>query len=277
MRMKWSVRRRGKIDPLVSASKNIRFPIRSPRGAQGDETGKKPALRRCARVAARHRIYQTGFATSAERAGAWKQLTLLIRRNKGSSARLRCVADHHRTRVWFVINVTRAKKQAEEERNTATHERDRANDTLTELRGTAPTFASQARTLAEAGSLDDAMAKLGYAIKLDPKNPVYQNSSARTCSKRASISLMLRWLTRCPCARSRKPLRARKLALCERLQKENGAASQLRRDLQSQLVDALLREAAPSKPARSPRNSAKVVPPSKPRSARDSRNTPPAR
>ena len=73
--------------------------------------------------------YQNGFATRAEQASLMKQLLLLIQRHKGAFltgfiAWLVITA----LAVWFVINVTRARKQAESERSIAAHERDRATE-----------------------------------------------------------------------------------------------------------------------------------------------------
>jgi serine/threonine protein kinase/Leucine-rich repeat (LRR) protein len=187
--------------------------------------------------------YQNGFATGAENAGLGRQLVLLIKRNKGIFGTV-AVAWILITALaaWFVMNVTRAKKQAEDERNIATRERDRAESTLTELRGTAPTFAEQAKTLVESGRLDDAMAKLGYAIELDPKNPAYRLRRAHLLEAGQQLAAAAA-AYREVLALDRANRSAREnLALCERLQKENGDGGTLRRELQLHLVNALLRE-----------------------------------
>jgi len=187
--------------------------------------------------------YQNGRATSAENAGLGKQLVLLVKRHKalfGTAAAAWLIITA--LALWFVINVTQAKKQAEEERNVATRERDRAESTLTELRGTAPTFAAQATALVDAGKFDDALAKLGYAIQLDPKNAAYHlqrahllEASQRLADAAAAYRTVLD-------LEPGNPTAAPNLALCERLGKENGGAPQLRRELQQQLLEAMLQE-----------------------------------
>jgi serine/threonine protein kinase len=127
--------------------------------------------RRVADLQADIGAYQNGFATSAENAGMWKQTTLLVKRHKGifatvAAAWLVITA----LAVWFVINVTHAKNQAESQRNIATSERNRAEQNLADLRATAPTFFNQARLLTEQEKFDEALEKIGIALKLDPDN-----------------------------------------------------------------------------------------------------------
>jgi serine/threonine protein kinase/Leucine-rich repeat (LRR) protein len=111
--------------------------------------------------------WQTGFATRAENAGLRRQLILLIQRHKGVfttvfAAWLIITA----LAVWFVINVTRAKQQAETERN-------RAESALADLRKTAPTFYEQALALVRDKKLDSALEKLSYALSLAPREARY--------------------------------------------------------------------------------------------------------
>ena len=54
----------------------------------------------------------------------------------------------------------------------------RANAALDELRATAPAFASQARELADKEQYDQAVEKLGYAIKLQPESTQFRLSRA---------------------------------------------------------------------------------------------------
>ena len=209
--------------------------------------------------------YQDGHATSAENAGPAKQFVLLVKRHKallGSafSAWLIITAlgvwfaiivrELHglpefiiaAAVVWFVITVIRAKKRAENEREAATRERDGAHSTLAGLRGAAPSFAAQAQALVEAGHLDDALAKLSYAINLDPANPAYLLQRAHMLEAgqflAEAASVYREVLALDPGNRSAHD----NLSLCERLQCENGSEPQLRRELQGKLVDALLRE-----------------------------------
>ncbi len=119
--------------------------------------------------------YQTGRATSAEQASAWKQFTLLIRRHQGIAVTtVAAWAIITALAVWFVINVTQARNRAVHGEATTRVERDRANETLGRLRGTAPTFAAQAQALIEKQQFGDALEKLNYAIELNPAEAEYQ-------------------------------------------------------------------------------------------------------
>ncbi len=191
---------------------------------------KKPArYATVAELSADVEKYQGGFATSAENASLFTQLRLLVQRHRreftiGFAALVLLVG----ATVWFVVNITR--------------ERNRAEKTLAELRGTAPTFVAQARALVEQGKLDDALAKLGYAIDLDRKNADYQLQRAHL------LEAAQRFDEAIPAYRDVLALDASNasardnLALCERLRQANGGAPQLRREWQMELLDALLHE-----------------------------------
>ncbi len=169
--------------------------------------------------------YQNGFATSAENAGAWKQFTLLIKRHKAVSAALVVL---FLVGAAFVANVIVS--------------RHRMAATLAELRSTAPTFAAQARALVDAGKLDQALENVGHAVQLDPLDPAYQLQRAHLleASERLpeAIAAYRETLKLDP---ENKPARDN-LALCERLERDNNGAPELKRDLQAQLVNALMRE-----------------------------------
>jgi serine/threonine protein kinase/Leucine-rich repeat (LRR) protein len=180
--------------------------------------------------------YQNGHATTAENAGLGKQLVLLVKRHKALfSTAFAAWLIITTLAVWFIVKLTASERRA------TTNER-HALDTLTELRGTAPTFAAQAKALVEAGKLDDALAKLGYAIELDPKNPAYQLQRAHLLESGQHLADAAAAYREVLALDPTNPSARDNLALCERLQSENGGAPQLKRELQSQLVDALLRE-----------------------------------
>jgi len=171
--------------------------------------------------------FQNGFATSAENAGAWKQLRLFIRRNRAvSTAVAAALVIVAAVTAIFTFNVV--------------HARNRAEATLHELRGTAPTFAAQARALVEDGKIDEALEKISYAIQLDPKNGDYLLQHGHYLQ----ITLHLHDAA----AAYRKVLVLRpgdadaqqNLDLCERLLAENGGKDELPQPLIIQLVDALL-------------------------------------
>jgi serine/threonine protein kinase/tetratricopeptide (TPR) repeat protein len=187
--------------------------------------------------------YQTGFATSAERAGFGKQLVLLIKRNKGIFATgLAAWLVITALAVWFIIDVTQARNRAGQGELAARTERDRAESTLTELRGTAPTFVAQARALVEAGKIGDAMEKIGYAVQLDPANPAYRLQRAHLLEAGQHLAEAAAGYREVLAIDPRNRSAHDNLALCERLQSENGGTPLLRRDLQVQLVDFLMRE-----------------------------------
>jgi len=103
--------------------------------------------------------YQNGFATSAERAGLGKQLALLIKRHKVASAA---------AAVIVVLTAGFMAKVVSSERQALAH--------LARLKGTAPTFAQNARALieksaAEPATLDEALANAGHALELSPEQP----------------------------------------------------------------------------------------------------------
>jgi tetratricopeptide (TPR) repeat protein len=171
--------------------------------------------------------YQNGFATSAENAGTWKQFRLLLRRNRVAStaiaAALLIVAV---VTSFFTINVVR--------------ERNRAESTLGELRGTAPTFAAQSRTLTDEGKVDEAVEKISYATQLDPKNPDYALLRAHglevALRLRDAVAAYRRTLELRPADVSAQ----QNLKLCEQLLAENGGKDELTQPQIIKLVDALL-------------------------------------
>ncbi len=95
--------------------------------------------------------YQNGFATSAENAGAWKQFTLLVKRHKGVSLSLLVLL---LASVGFVIKVSASERAAQR--------------SLADLRATAPTFFNQAKLLTDQEKFDEALEKIGIALKLNP-------------------------------------------------------------------------------------------------------------
>ena len=142
--------------------------------------------------------YQGGFATGAEKASAWRQLALLVKRHKkeftlAAVALVMLVG----TVTGFLVKVTKERnraesnerqaqlerqraetneRQAETERRRAeiekTHaqtERDRAERTLVELHKTAPTFFAQAQVLTEQYRWPEAMEKIRFAVSLAPE------------------------------------------------------------------------------------------------------------
>jgi serine/threonine protein kinase len=98
--------------------------------------------------------YQTGFATSAEHAGAWKQLTLLVKRHKAASIGIAAV---------LLIGGTLGTK--------AIVEGQRANRALAELKKSAPALLQLAESEADHQRFDSALEKMDAALSLDSTLP----------------------------------------------------------------------------------------------------------
>ena len=173
--------------------------------------------------------YQGGFATGAEQAGKWKRFTLFVRRNKAASIGVAAVLV---LTIGFMAKVIAESRRAE--RGEA-----KANAALRDLRGTAPTFHAQAEGLLNDGKFDDALPKVGFAIKLDDGNADYRSfranllqASQRLPEAAAEYREVLR-------LRPGDKASAENLALCESLLRENGADTPLKRPVQLKLLAAL--------------------------------------
>ena len=102
--------------------------------------------------------YQTGFATSAEKAGAWKQITLLIKRHKATSIGIAAV---------LLVGITLGTKAIIEGRR-AEREAVRATRALADLKRQAPALRQLAESEAGFQRFDSALDKLDAALALDP-------------------------------------------------------------------------------------------------------------
>ena len=132
--------------------------------------------------------YQSGFATRAENASAWRQLALLVKRHKkeftlAAVALLVLVV----TVAGFLLKVTKERnraeaerqraeaneKRAETEKTNAQTERDRAEKTLGQLHDTAPTFYDQTQVMVGQGQWSNALEKASIAAALAPEVAEY--------------------------------------------------------------------------------------------------------
>ncbi len=168
--------------------------------------------------------YQNGFATSAEKAGAWKQFTLLVKRHKAAAigvAAALLIGGAFGTKV--VIEGKRAERA------------------LTELKKTAPTFAAQAKVLVEQGELDDALEKIGYAVSLDARNPDYLRQQANLLQATQRLTAAAESY-RAVLALRDDPAAKLNLELCERLLRDNAGSEELKREGQESLVSALMKQ-----------------------------------
>jgi tetratricopeptide (TPR) repeat protein len=104
--------------------------------------------------------YQNGFATVAEQASTWKQLTLLIKRHKAAF-----IVSHAALLILLIAGVSFTVKVTSEKR--------RAESALRDLRGTAPTFVAQAEALMKEHKFEDALANISHATLLAPTDARY--------------------------------------------------------------------------------------------------------
>jgi len=111
--------------------------------------------------------YQAGFATEAEEASTIRKVWLWTKRNKGKVIPIAAI-------LAITVGLTAAfmgQIIASEKRASA--EADRANKALDIVRGTAPTFYEQARTLVKDAQLEPALEKIAFALALRPENTDY--------------------------------------------------------------------------------------------------------
>jgi serine/threonine protein kinase/Leucine-rich repeat (LRR) protein len=156
--------------------------------------------------------YQNGFATSAERAGFWKQTQLFLRRNKAAAVT---------ALVLFAIVVAFTLKVFAEGR--------RAEQALTNLRAAAPTLIAQGRELVDQQKFEEALDKISFAIQIDPKNAEYHllrghvlESVLRLSEAAAEFRQTL--------AFGPNDSASANLALCERLLRDNKGKAEIDRE-----------------------------------------------
>lgn len=116
------------------------------------------------------RAYQSGFATRAESASAWRQITLFVARHSGATAAIVIITMLLTTASWLNF---RARLKAERAQIETAFERDNTKEALEELRGTAPAIAAHAEVLFESGRLEASERTLSYAIQLVPEHTPY--------------------------------------------------------------------------------------------------------
>ena len=174
---------RGEIEPLVAGGDDRRkSPLpHLPGGRIPDSLAaivrKAMALDREARYARTEDLqadllaYQNGFATSAEKAGAWKQFTLLVKRHKATSIGV--------ATVLIVGGILGTKailegRRAERGEARAQGEAARANQALADLKKSAPSMREIADSEANLQRFTSALEKLDGAIILAPEHlPAY--------------------------------------------------------------------------------------------------------
>jgi len=147
--------------------------------------------------------YQSGFATRAEKAGAWKLLTLLVKRHRAvATATVVALALLLATSVAFTVKVL--------------GERNRAEAALRNLRKAAPTLLAEARKLIDTQDFEDATAKLRFAVEIDPENPDYRLLLAQLLQARLELREAAEHFRRVLLVRA-EPMAKANLELCEQL------------------------------------------------------------
>jgi tetratricopeptide (TPR) repeat protein len=107
--------------------------------------------------------YQNGFATVAEKAGAWRQAVLLIRRHRGAATAIAAISILLLAGSWINFRARVAAVRAEE----------KAVDALNRLRGTAPDLAEAAKKFMSERKPAAALQRASYAADLVPDNAEY--------------------------------------------------------------------------------------------------------
>ena len=184
--------------------------------------------------------FQGGFATAAEHATAFKQLSLAIGRYKNEAVLLAASL-----LLLLAVGVLAFLKVAHE-RNVATGERSRAEKALTDLRGTAPAFAAQARGLAAQERFGEALQKLDYALQLSPQTVEYLLAQADLLACQARLPEAAAAYRAAEQAGDRHGRAPRDAALCDRLATMTGPDGRLTRDALAELLDAMLLEKRPA-------------------------------
>ena len=184
--------------------------------------------------------FQGGFATTAEHATAFKQLTLAIGRYRSEAMVLAASL-----LLLLGIGVVAFLRVAQE-RNVATRERGRTENALADLRSTAPAFVAQARALAAQERFDEALQKLDYALQLSPQTVEYLLAKADllACQTRLpEAAAAYRAAEQAGDSRGRAERNAR---LCERLAAMTGTDGRLTREALAELLTAMQREERPA-------------------------------
>ncbi len=164
--------------------------------------------------------YQGGFATSAEQAGAWKLMLLSIKRHKTvfslAAAAIIIILSLAAVFTWKVTN------------------------TLSELRGTAPTFYREAQTLIEQQNLTNALERIGYAITLQPREANYHALKGNILQSQLKLAEARDAYAKALQLKGDHPQALENRRLCEKLLKDNPGAKELTAESLDELRTAML-------------------------------------
>ncbi len=120
--------------------------------------------------------HQSGFAPKAERASLWRQALLFGARHKREVGLLLVGGLLFNILVVaFFIRVTQERNRALRSEERARASQGELAKVVSELRGTAPTFAVEAAALLEAQKPDEALEKIDYALAQLPNEASYHS------------------------------------------------------------------------------------------------------
>ena len=108
--------------------------------------------------------YQNGFATSAEHASLWRQVSLFVKRNKTASVAAAIVL--LAVSVGSVVSTTQWVRADQQKKIAETN--------FNDLRGTAPDLIAASKRFVEQRDLDEGVKRAGFAVKLVPENIEYR-------------------------------------------------------------------------------------------------------
>lgn len=118
--------------------------------------------------------FQGGYAPTAERAGALRKVFLFAVRNRKEVAWFSTFAIITQLLlVAFLFQMRRQRNEAQDNEIRARHSEIELARAIEALRGTAPTFAQEARSLLEDRKLEEALDKIDYAIEQVPNEAGY--------------------------------------------------------------------------------------------------------
>lgn len=193
------------------------------------------------------RAYQSGFATAAEEAGAWRQFRLFVKRHRRVSIAVSSgLALLTLSSTLYAVGVLRATHLANTERNLATVALSEAHDTakvaadaLGRLAQAGPIFTSSAREMIKEGRFTEALENLGFAIDVGWDNPDYHLARAHLLQSSQRLTAAAEAYRRVLELRSDASAQTN-LELCEELLRANGEQRTLQPALKKRLAEAII-------------------------------------
>ncbi len=188
------------------------------------------------------RAFQSGFATGAEGAGAWRQFTLLVKRNKGvATAIAASVVLLGLLTAIYIGAVRRERDKATTALAQVSLEKKRAENALGDLRATAPIMVNEGRRLIDQQKLAEALAKLDLAVSLDPSNPDFHLLRAHLLQAMERLKEAASAYRQVSIIRPTQSV-SDNLALCEKLLQDNLDREELSQTSREELLQAMLKE-----------------------------------